>query len=118
MTARTNSDGHLSQKFNGETAKKVMTTFATPYVSYFLYGNPHRGLSSYFSCPSKLGSRPCQCTVLRTIASLVCAVLVVGEEAGQYGHGSLLVSLGQLGPLAITAAQQITFGTGTSELFS
>ncbi len=44
------------------------------------------------------------------------AVLVLGEQAGQYGRGSLLVRLGQLGPLAVTAAQQITFGTGTKEL--
>jgi hypothetical protein len=43
-------------------------------------------------------------------------VLVLGEQAGQYGRGSLLVRLGQLGPLAVTAAQQITFGTGTKEL--
>jgi hypothetical protein len=46
----------------------------------------------------------------------LCAVLVLGEQAGQYGRGSLLVRLGQLGPLAVTAAQQITFGTGTKEL--
>ena len=47
---------------------------------------------------------------------MLCAVLVVGEEAGQYGRGSLLVRVDQLGPLAITAAKQLTFGTGTAWL--
>ena len=46
---------------------------------------------------------------------LVCAVLVVGEEAGQYGRGSLLVRVDQLGPLAITAAKKLTFPTGTAD---
>jgi hypothetical protein len=43
---------------------------------------------------------------------MLFAVLVVSEDGQQQGVGSLLVSLDQLGPVAITAANKLTFGTG------
>jgi len=34
------------QKLNGEIAKKIMTTFAFRYASYFLYGSSHEAVSA------------------------------------------------------------------------
>ena len=56
--ARPNSDGHLRQKFKRETAKKVITTFALPYVSYFLYAANHWSVT-YPLTDSKYDEKTC-----------------------------------------------------------
>jgi hypothetical protein len=56
--------------------------------------------------------------VLINLTLLLFSVLVVAEDGQQQGSGSLLVSLDQLGPLAITAAKKLTFGTGRWSDFS
>ena len=44
---------------------------------------------------------------------LIYSVLVISEGSNMTGSGSLEVSVHQLGPLAVTSANKLTFGTGS-----